>query len=173
MANIILRLSTGSTSSSTSNGPNNSLGGKMGTDDAAKILTTNTEFNNLWDDISKLENSNNTTDYRCIFVHNDTTTPNNSFLLGKLYFSGSPKAVFQAGIGAGGVKNSDDIVIANETTAPTGVTFADHNDEASALALPTLEPNDYIAIWLKRTANNIPGSGVINDLISINISGVE
>ena len=94
MANIVLRLSTGSTSSSTSNGGTNSLGGKMGTDAAAVITTSNTTLNNIFDDITKSQNAAGTYDYRCVFIHNNTSDVAQTFSGGELFVNGSPLAEF-------------------------------------------------------------------------------
>lgn len=174
MANIILRLSTGSTSVSTSAGPNSSIGGKMGTDSAAEISVSNTTANNLFDNISKLENSASTTDYRMIYVHNDTATSGEIFASGVIFLAGQPKATIKIGVGA---KNSEaQAVLATENAVPSGITF-DTYAEAAPLDLlasgDVLNPGDFVPVWIERQADNITGVGNVTDMISFVVRGVE
>lgn len=174
MANIILRLSTGTAGSTTSSGANNSLGGRMGVDASAVITTANTSLNNLFDNISKLENSNGTTDYRCIYIHNDTAVSGEVFANGRLYLQGSPKANISIGVG---IKNDDanNEFIADESTSPVGVTFTSPT-EGSPLVVSgdeLLDIGDNIPVWIKRTANNVAGSGTVTDVISLVVRGIE
>lgn len=174
MANIVLRLSTGTTSGSSNSNPANSTGGNMATNPEAVITTSNTTLNNLWDNITKAENFAGTTDYRCVFIHNDTSTVGALFASGQVYISGSSLASFQIGMAA--TKNTATVTIADENTAPSGITFS---TPTSGSPLPlmssanTLNPGDYIAMWIKRTANNITGSGTVTDALNLVISGTE
>lgn len=172
MANTILRLSCGSIGTTTSNGPNNSLGGNMGTDSNAIITTANTTLNNLFDNISKLENGNGTTDYRCVFIHNDTVVQGEVFANGVLFLQGSPKATVEVGVGP---KGTVDEIIASETTAPVGITFTQPT-EGAPLQMSgddILNPGEAIPLWIKRTANNVAGAGTITDIISLVVRGIE
>lgn len=170
MANIVLRLSGGTGNTS----PAASIGGAMGTGTGAVITTSNTTLNNLFDNISKAENFAGTVDYRCVYIHNDTSTPGALFANGALYKSGSSLATFQFGMEA--AKNTAASTIANETTAPTGITFVTATS-SSPLALMTssntLNPGDYIGVWIKRTADHITGSGTVTDTLSLVVSGTE
>jgi hypothetical protein len=172
MANIILRLSTGGAGATNSN-PNLSLGGQRATNAEAIITTANTTLNNLFDDVSKAENFNGTTDYRCVYIHNDTQNAAEIFANGEVYLNGGSYASIQVGIG---VKNAVAPTIANENTAPAGITFSSPTS-AAPLALMSgtnqLDADDYIALWIKRTASNISGSGTVTDSIPLSIRGVE
>ena len=170
MANIVLRLSTGNTTSTSNSDPNQSLGGNMATNAEAVITPADTRLNNLFDNISKLENANGTTDYRCVFIHNDTTTAGAVFSDGAIFLQGLTKATIELGIGAIGTTAA---VIPDENTAPAGITFSAPS-ATSPLYLPAaLNPGDAIPLWIKRTANNIAGAGTITDIISIVVRGVE
>jgi hypothetical protein len=172
MANIILRLSTGGSGTTNSN-PANSLGGQRATNPEAIITTSNTNLNNLFDDITKAENFNITTDYRCVYIHNDTTNPAEIFANGEVYLNGGSYATIQVGVG---VKGAVAVTIANENAVPAGITFS---SPTSAAPLPLmsgtnqLNQGEFIALWIKRTANNISGSGTVTDSIPLSIRGVE
>ncbi|MDB4533390.1 hypothetical protein N9242_00860 [Vicingaceae bacterium] len=171
MANIILRLTTGS-AGTTSTGANGSIGGAMGTDAGAIITTANTSLNNLFDNISKLENNDGTTDYRCIMIHNDTLTSGEIFATGSIFLEGSPKADISIGLGDYNV-NAE--VLTNENTVPADIIFSQPT-EAFPLAFPggaQLDANEYIELWVKRTAQNVAGAGTITDIITVVVRGVE
>lgn len=169
MANIVLRLSTGS-GATTNSDPNAALGGQMATNAEAIITTANTSLNNLFDDVTKAENFNGTTDYRCVYVHNDTATPGDIFASGEVYISGSPYTDVQIGVGT---INATAVTVANESGAPSGIVFSAPSS-GSALSLGgDLDENDYVALWIKRTANNIAGTGTVTDSIPLSVRGVE
>lgn len=174
MANIVIQLSTGSASATTNSDPTQSLGGNMATNPEATITTSNTSLNNLWSNITKAQNFAGTTDYRCVYVYNNDSTSGDIFANGQLYLSGSPLATFQVGLVS--AKNTAAGVIANSNTAPSGITFSSPTS-GSPLTLMSgtnvLNPNDYIGLWIKRTANNITGSGTVTDALNLVVTGTE
>lgn len=175
MANIILRLSTGSTSSSTSSGGSNSLGGKMGTDAAAVITTSNTTLNNLFDDITKAQNAAGTYDYRCVFIHNNTADVAQTFSGGELFVNGTPLAEFSFSMSS--AKNSDAVTIPNDTTEPSGIGSWTTATSIAPIALMAsnnvLAAGDYIYVWIRRRANNVTGVGTVTDTLPLGIRGSE
>ncbi len=173
MANIVLRLSTGGVGTTNSN-PANALGGAMATNPEAVITTANTSLNNLWDNVTKAENFAGTTDYRCVFIHNDTATPGAIFASGVLYKTGTTLATFQFGLQS--TKNTAAVTIANELAVPSGITFSSPTVGSPLALLATsnvLNPGDYIGLWIKRTASGITGSGTVTDSLSLVVSGTE
>ena len=175
MANIVLRLSTGSTSSSTSNGGVNSLGGKMGTDAAAVITTSNTTLNNIFDDITKSQNAAGTYDYRCVFIHNNTSDAAQTFSGGELFVNGSPLAEFSFSVA--GAKNNDAVTIPNDTTEPAGIASWGSATTLAPLALMAsnnvLGAGEYIYVWIRRRANNVSGVGTVTDTLPLAVRGSE
>jgi hypothetical protein len=173
MANIELRLSTGG-AGTTNSTPANSIGGNMATNPEAIINTSNTTLNNLWNNVSKTDNFNGVTTYRCVYIHNDTATSGDIFANGTAYMTGSPLATFTLGLVA--TKNTAAGTIADEHTAPSGITFTAPTS-GSPLALLSssnvLNPGDYIGLWLKRVDNNITGSGSVTDTQNISINGTQ
>ena len=168
MANIVLRMTGGSSN----NDPNASLGGAISAEASAIINTANTNLNNLFDNISKLENSEGTTDYRCIMIQNDTVTTGEVFANGAVFLEGEPKAVTKVGFGS---YNTSATTIANENTPPAGIVFSSPT-EAFPLTFPSnepLDPGDYLALWIERTAQNVAGAGTITDIITVVVRGIE
>lgn len=170
MANIVLVLSVGPSGGTTQLNPNQSIGGAIATNPGAIINEANTSLNNLWDNITKTENFNNTVDYRCVYIKNDDGA-GGIFASPTLFISGNSKADFEVGFDAAGV-NGTAQTVADELTAPSGVTFSVPTI-TTPLSLPTdLNDGDYIGLWIKRSANNITGSGTITDIFSLEIDGV-
>ena len=175
MANIVLRLSTGSSSLTTSNGGNSSLGGKMGTDTSAVITTSNTTMNNLFDDITKAQNAASVYDYRCVYLHNNTSDTSQTFSGGEIFINGSTIAEFSFYIAP--AKNTEAVVIPNDTTEPSGISSWSGAPSSLPLKLMSssniLNAGDYIYIWIRRRANNVTGIGTVSDTLPLAVRGAE
>lgn len=124
--------------------------------------------NDLFDDISGAENAASTVDYRCIFLHN--TNANNALANAVLYISAEVAGGATISIGADTTAPStlastpaQALTIANETTAPAGVTFTSPTTAATGIALGSIPSGSVKAFWVKRTATNsvaLSGDGV-------------
>lgn len=141
---IQFRLSGGASNSD----PNASLGG---VESSTEI--TDATVNNLYDDVSGDESSAGDTEYRCFYVHNAHATL--TLQSAKLWiYSNTPDSDtnVQVGLGTAGV-NATEQTVADESTAPTGVTFSDAANEAGALAIGDIPAGEFMAIWVKRVVN--------------------
>lgn len=134
--------------------PNNSLGGFM-----ASTQLVAASLNNLYDDVSGAENTASAVDYRCIFIHNSNTV--DSATVCKLFLSSETSGGATAAIGLdpAGVKaynsaTAQAATIANETTAPAGVTFSAPTTDAGGITVANLTANTCIGVWVRRTAAN-------------------
>lgn len=175
MANIVLRLSTGNAASTNLANQNASLGGKpaaSGTGNTQITIPENSFIMNiLYDNITSSENMAEVPEYRCVYIDNSATGSNQSAFLGsKIYVSGSTYAEFQLGKVA--AKNTDAGVIANETTAPAGITFETYNRD-NKMVIGDLLPGERYAIWIKRTPKNIGGAGSTQESLDLVIEGSE
>jgi hypothetical protein len=165
-----LSVTTGSAGNSATQGNvNNSLGKYIST-----TQMTDNVLNNLFDDISGDENSNSTVDYRCFFVHNAHASI--SWITVVAWIStevsgGASVAIGldPAGATAIGSAAAQAAVIANETTAPSGVTFSSPTTKGAGLSIGTLAPGQCYAIWVRRTAANTVA--VNNDGATIRVEG--
>lgn len=165
-----LSVTTGSSGNSTAQGNvNNSLGKYIST-----TQISGTPLNNLFDDISGDENAASTVDYRCIFLHNAhaSLTLQNSVV----YISAEVAGGASISIGveptaatAIGFTGNQAQTIANETTAPTGVTFTSPTVKASGIAVGNVGAGSGRAIWVKRTAANTVALN--NDGVTLTWSG--
>jgi len=115
----------------------------------------NNTLNAVWPDFTGQESNDGITRYRCFYIHNahGSLTAKN----GKLYFNSQPANAgvsVEAGAGTSAV-NGTEQTIANETTAPSGVTFNAYNS-GTKLSLANIPAGQHKAIWLKLTTD--PGA---------------
>lgn len=118
--------------------------------DKLNPVDTVTTLHNLFDWVKGAEAENGMTDYRCIYVSNDNTSET-LFDVRLVLTVNTPHVNTHVQIGAGTAgTNTTEQVIADELTAPVGVTFSDHEVEGVALNLGDIPPDGYHAIWIKR-----------------------
>lgn len=139
-ADIKQRLSGGTSNTD----PNDSLGG-------AKSSTeiTDDTLNNLFDDVSGAESNNGDTEYRCFYVHNGHASL--TLLSAKIWIDTNTPAgdSVEIGLGTSAIGGTEQ-TIANENTAPTGVSFSSAAGEANALSIGDIPAGSHKAIWVKR-----------------------
>ena len=130
--------------------------------------------NDLFDDISGAENAASTVDYRCIFIHNSNTA--NALQNAVAYLSAEVAGGASIAIGvdttaasAIGSATAQAVTIANETTAPAGVTFTSPTTSGTGIALGSIGTGQCRAIWIRRTAAN--SSALSNDGVTIAVTG--
>lgn len=107
----------------------------------------------LFDDVSGDEATTGRVEYRCYYVRNNhgTLTAQGA----KVWLpTNTPSADTTIDIGLGtSAINGTEQTVANETTAPTGVTFTAAANEAAALIIGDLAPGASKAVWERRTVN--------------------
>lgn len=131
--------------------------------------------NDLFDDISGAENAASTVDYRCIFVHNSNGA--NALQNAVVYLSaetagGANIAIATDNIAASAIASGSPqaAAIANETTAPSGVSaFSSPTTAGAGLALGNIPAGSCKAFWVRRTATN--SSALSNDGVTIAVAG--
>jgi hypothetical protein len=161
-SDIKIRLSTtsGSAGNTTAQANvNNSLGKYMSTTDFVDATD-----NNIFDDISGDENAAGTVDYRCLFVfnnHGSLTLQGTKLWVPSEVAGGASVAIGldTTAASAAGSASAQALTIANETTAPVGVTFSTPTTKSAGLTLGDLGPGQCRAFWIRRTANN---TGALN-----------
>lgn len=167
-SDIVFRLSvvTGSAGDSTASTPNASLGKYVSS--TAIVAAT---IDNLFDDVSGAEAAAGSVEYRCFFVLNNhaTLTLTNPVLSINSETAGGGTintATDNIAVSAKGSASAQAAQIANETTAPTGVSaFGTSN-----LSLGDLAPGQVKAVWLKRTVT--AGAGAVNpDGVVLRVTG--
>lgn len=142
----------------------NGLGGAITGTEATDAL------NDIFDLVSSAESSAGSTEYRCIYVKNTngilTLTNAIAYLV-----SNTPLTSTNLFIGLGtSVIGGVEQVIANETTAPIGITFTDLIGVGNALAIGSIPAGSHKAIWLQRVVD-AGASASASDGVEINVSG--
>lgn len=140
-SDIVYRLSGGSSNSSAAA----SLGG---------VKSSNVAPNPLFDNVSSSEALAGDTEYRCFYVHNAhaTLTMLNTVAWLTANTSSGDTAI-EMGAGTAAI-NANEQTVANEDTAPSGVTFTAAASEGAAIALGDIPPGQHKAVWLKRIVNS-------------------
>ena len=124
--------------------------GKLGGAKTTTIFQSGVKHD-LFDKFTAAEALAGGTYYAAVFVQNTHASLLAEVV--KLYIaSQTPSAdtLVEVGLAPEGV-NSAVQAIANENTAPTGVTFTAPADLAGGIAVPNLAAGDYIGLWIKLT----------------------
>ena len=152
---IQYRLSGGASNSA----PALSLGG----------VKSSTAASNYFDDVSSAEASAGDTEYRCVYVHNNHGTLS---LIGAKVFiqTNTPSSDTDVAIGLGSSAiNGTEQTVADESTAPTGVSFTAPTTYAGGLSIGVLAAGAHKAGWVRRTVN--AGAAADADSFTLRVQG--
>lgn len=171
-SDILIKLSTtaGSAGNSQAQGNvNNSLGKYIST-----TQVTNNSLHNLFDKITGDENAASTVDYRCIFIHNahgSLTLTDAVAYISEEVSGGASVAIGVDTTAASAIGSGSDqaLTIANETTAPVGVSFSSPTSKGTGISLGDIAAGECRAIWVRRTAADT--SPVANDGFTLAVAG--
>lgn len=134
---------------------NASLGG------VKSSTSVGTGLHNLFDVVSSAEASSGDTEYRCVYVHNNHgTLTMQSAKIWIVTNTPSTDTSIEIALGSSAV-NGTEQTIANENTAPTGVTFSAPASEGASLSIGDIPAGQHKAVWIKRIVN--AGAGAYND----------
>jgi hypothetical protein len=140
--------------------PGASLGG-------AKSSTAATSA--IFDDVSSAEATAGDVEYRCVYVHNAHTSLT---LVGAVFWvpanTPSGSTTVDVGLGTSAV-NGTEQTVADESTAPAGVTFAAAASQGAGIALGDIPAGQSRSVWLRRTIN--PGTAAVNDIFTLRATG--
>lgn len=140
-----------------SGGASNAVGNaSIGGAKSSEIMSASTDA--LFDKVTPSQASGGAVEYRCIYLHNANATE--TMLAARAWISAqTPLAstVLAIGVGAAAV-NATETAIANEGTAPAGVTFSEPSSADAGLALGDIPAGQHRAIWVRRTvtAGSLP-----------------
>lgn len=137
-AEVQYRLSGGAANSNT----NASIGGAKSSVEWIGVL---------FDDVSSAEATAGMVDYRCYYIHNANATL--TMIGPKVWIkTNTPSTSTTVDIALGSsAQGATEQTIANETTAPTGVTFSAPSTFAAGIALGDIPAGGHRAIWIRRT----------------------
>jgi hypothetical protein len=145
-ATIAFQLTGGAANSD----PNASLGGVH-----SSQALSGTAMNNLFDDVDPAEATAGDVEYRAIDL---TNTGDALATVVKAFMdpdSSSADTVLAFGIGASPIGST--LSIANESTAPAGVSFANYTP-GSKLTIPDIANGSYARLWVRRTVTAAAGN---------------
>ena len=146
-------------------------GGSSNSDPAASLggVKSSTAASNYFDDVSSSEAGTGDTEYRCIYVHNNHGTLS---LIGAKVFiqTNTPSSDTDVAIGLGSSAiNGTEQTVADESTAPTGVSFSAPTTFAGGLAIGDLAAGAHKAVWVRRTVN--AGAAAYADSFTLRVQG--
>jgi hypothetical protein len=122
----------------------------------------------LFDDVASGEASAGDTEYRCIYIHNahGSLTMESA----KIWIqTNTPSAdtAISVGLGTSSI-NATEQTVADESTAPSGVTFSAPSVEGSALSLGNIPFSQHKAVWVRRVVN-ASSAAYTNDTFTLRV----
>jgi hypothetical protein len=120
--------------------------------DNPTTVAVSSTVNTLFDAVTTAEASAGDTEYRCIYIKNESVA--DSLTSAELFLQTPPTSTsVTLSFGLGAVVTeltmASNPAIADESTAPAGITFTIPTS-GSPLALGTIAPGSYQIVWLKR-----------------------
>lgn len=147
--------------------PNAALGGAMSTVGGGVI--TSGAANNLWDDVSGAESAAGDTEFRGFYVKNNHGSLTwQSVVVWIDVLTSSADTEFDIGLAVEAV-NVTMATIADEQTAPSGVTFSRPTTKGAGLSIGNVPAAQFKGIWIRRTVT--AGAAAANDSGSIRCEG--
>lgn len=140
---FVTRLSGGAGNAS----GNASLGG------AKSSTAASSGVDALFDGVASAEASAGDVEYRCVYLHNGNAI--STMLSSVVWISANTPLVgttLDIGVGTSAV-NGTEQTVADESTAPSGVTFSAPATQGAGLALGDIPAGQHRAIWLRRTVS--------------------
>lgn len=132
--------------------------GSLG-DQVSTTQITDATINNLFADISAAENSASTPKYKCFFVHNSNAA--NAFQNAVMYISAETAGGASVAIGVDpaaaspvGQASAQAATIANDNTAPAGVTFTSPTTQGAGISLGNIPSGNVRGVWVRLTPAN-------------------
>ena len=137
-ATLVWRLTGGASNSD----PDASLGGV-----SSSNALSGTALNNLFDDVSPAESAAGDTEYRALDLYNSGDATAGGVVVFMSTETTSSGTQLDFGLEASPINSS--LSVANESTAPAGVSFA-HYTSGSKLSLPDIAASSRCRVWFRR-----------------------
>jgi hypothetical protein len=140
-ADFVTRLSGGASNAV----GNSSLGGVKSSNAASSTVDL------LFDAVTAAQAAAGLVEYRCVYLHNANASL--TMTAAKAYISANcslANTTIDIGVGSAAI-NGTEQTVANEGTAPTGITFSAPSSAAAGIALGDIPAGQHIAIWIRRT----------------------
>lgn len=102
----------------------------------------------IFDTVSGAESAAGDVEYRCVYVKNED--PSLTLEGAKIWLSANDSGQINIGLGTSAI-NGTEQTVADEDTAPAGVTFSAAANEGAALSIGSIPAGQHKAVWLRRT----------------------
>lgn len=158
-AELQFRLSGGAANSD----GNASIGGAISANEIGQNL------HDLFDLVSSDEAAAGDVEYRCIYIINTNgslTAQSVSIFIQSNTPSGDSQIAI--GLGAAGL-NATESAVADESTAPAGVTFSEPANDGAGLNPVDIPAGQYVSLWIRRTIN-AAASALNNDTATLRVA---
>lgn len=146
-------------------------GGSSNTDPAASLggVKSSTDASNYFDDVSSAEASAGDTEYRCVYVHNNHGSL--TLIGAKVWIqANTPSGDTDVSIGLGtSAVNGTEQTVADESTAPSGVSFSQPTTFAGGLSIGDIPAGQHKAVWVRRVVNS--GAAAYADSFTLRVQG--
>lgn len=121
----------------------------------------------LFDDVDSTESAAGDVEYRVIYVHNNhgSLTLQNAVIWLTANTTGNRIAI---GVGTAAI-NGTEQTLANESTAPSGVTFSQPASKGAGLALGSIPAGQHKAVHIRRAV--AASTNAANDTFSLRVEG--
>lgn len=169
-AEILYKYSVAAAAGNTTAG---TAGGSLG-DQISTTQIPDATLNALFDDITGAENAASEAEYRCIFIHNSNSA--NALQNAVVWLSAEVSGGASIAIGVDPTAASaiasgsaQAVTVANEDTAPAGVTFSAPTSFGTGLSLGSIPAGSCKAFWVRRTAAN--SAALNNDGVTFSVQG--
>lgn len=143
--------------------PNAALGGARSTAGGG-VVPTSLTANSLFDDVTGAEEQAGDIEYRCVYLRNTGGVDAQSTVVWLSANTADADTTIDIGLGTSAV-NGTEQTVANENTAPSGVTFSAPTTEGAGLSIGTLATTEHKALWLRRTVT--AAAGASNDTFTL------
>lgn len=114
-------------------------------------MITDNALHNLFDLVGGTESLAGDTEYRCVYIHNSHATL--SMLNVRIYVSSNTTSTddtWEIGLGTAAINATEQGPVADENTAPAGVSFSAPTTYAGGLASADIPAGQHRSVWYKR-----------------------
>jgi hypothetical protein len=131
--------------------------------------SSNAASASIFDDVSSAESSAGDTEYRCIYIHNAHATLTLENAVAHIPSNTpSTSTVVEIGLGTSAL-NATEQTVADENTAPSGVTFAAAATLGAGVSIGSIPAGQHRAVWLRRTVS--ASAAAANDTFTLRVTG--
>lgn len=147
-------------------------GGGSNTDAAASlggVISSTAAPSGIFDNVSSVEATAGDVEYRCVYIRNGHGSL--SLTTAVVWIQAntpSAQTTVDIGLGTAAISGTEQ-TIANEGTAPTGITWSAAATEGAALAIGDLAAGATRSVWLRRTVT--AGAAAASDTFTLRAKG--